>query len=167
MQVRKTLMDTSLHVGAQPGIQILQLLSQSLRHLIGIFCDRINRLHGKHGLCLAAKHRDAHIHILALAECIFNCGGRLLDQAEVSLLMQTAGSIQHKLHRHLVLVRRRRNDQVHGRFLAIVQTFSKLGQPKIVKADLLRMRIVAGFSRIRRQCGRHHAKQHDGSQNPR
>ena len=158
-------LEARLHVGAQEVSR-----PQDSCPAVDVKIAGILQLgHGHYGRRLAAEHSDAHIDVIQLTgKLVLNIRHHLLDRVRIARdTVQAAGAVQHELHRHRALVRGGGDRQIQCRFAAfqfrsiLVQNNTLLGI-----GDLVRIRALI-FGCSRRKRGRHHAKQHDGSQNPR
>ena len=164
-QVRDAGFEARLHVGTQEVSR-----PQDSCPAVDVKIAGILQLgHGHYGRRLAAEHSDAHIDVIQLTgKLVLNIRHHLLDRVRIARdTVQAAGAVQHELHRHGTLVRGGGDRQIQCRFAAfqfrsiLVQNNTLLGI-----GDLSRIRALI-FGCSRRKRGRHHAKQHDGSQNPR
>ena len=157
-------LDTGLHVGAHINFR------QGFHQLLyGKAAAIAHQRHGNGNLSRLTEHSNARIDIVHFAsQILFNGIHHILEPlCAVDNAMQAAGAVQHELHRHGTLVRGGGDRQIQCRFAAfqfrsiLVQNNTLLGI-----GDLSRIRALI-FGCSRRKRGRHHAKQHDGSQNPR
>ena len=164
LQIRQAPPDAGLNVGTEQCIRFLQHLG----HAVGKVCvdGSRHRGHGQHVYGLVAEHRDAHIDVFIFCKGGAQLLSQGLDQAQVAFAVQAAGTVQHKLHRHGILIRRRRDGQRHRSPHGRVQTLRAFIQQDTIVVFLSRIRPVV-LRRVGSQGGRRHAKEHDSGQDPR